>query len=107
MVIPAPLDTSLSIDDSSWGFLDFMKPIQQMGHLLAANFETLIYIGMAFWATGYLNEHYPKSWSWANVTYPLGLILILRSWYVLFRSLMKSQKADENQKKESSDEKNP
>jgi len=83
-----------------------MKPIHQMGHLLAANFETLVYIGMAFWATGYLNEHYPKSWSWANVTYPLGLLLILRSWYVLFRSLMKSQKEGEKPKKESADEKN-
>jgi hypothetical protein len=85
-----------------------MKPIHQMGHLLAANFETLIYIGMAFWATGYLNENYPKSWSWANVTYPLGLILIIRSWYVLFRSLMKSQKAGEKPTKEPTDvEKNP
>jgi hypothetical protein len=83
-----------------------MKPIHQMGHLLAANFETLIYIVMAFWATGYLNEHYAQSWSWANVTYPLGLLLILRSWYVLFRSLMKSQKEGEKPKKESMDEKN-
>ncbi len=83
-----------------------MKPIHQMGHLLAANFETLIYIGMAFWAAGYFNEHYPQNWSWANVTYPLGLLLILRSWYGLFRSLMKSQKDNEKQKKESADEKN-
>jgi hypothetical protein len=81
-----------------------MKAIHQMGHLLAANFETLIYIGMAWWASGYLNEIYPRSWSWSNVTYPLGLILILRSWYVLFRSLMKAQKAGETDKKESSDE---
>jgi hypothetical protein len=83
-----------------------MKPIHQMGHLLAVNFETLVYIGVAFWATGYLNEHYPQSWTWSNVTYPLALILIGRSWYVLFRSLMKAQKEGETPKKESSDEKN-
>jgi hypothetical protein len=84
-----------------------MKPIQQMGHLLAANFETLLYIGAAWWAARYLNENYPKGFDWANVTYVLGLILILRSWYVVFHSLMKAQKASTTDKKESSDEKNP
>jgi hypothetical protein len=81
-----------------------MKAIHQMGHLLAANFETLIYIGMAWWAADYLNESYPRSWSWANVTYPLGLLLILRSWYVLFRSLMKAQKTDEQAKRDTGNE---
>ncbi|HYX35048.1 MAG TPA: hypothetical protein VE954_18275 [Oligoflexus sp.] len=84
-----------------------MKPIQQMGHLLAANFETLLYIGVAWWAARYLNENYPKGFDWAIVTYVLGLILILRSWYVVFRSLMSAQKAGATEKKEPSDEKNP
>jgi hypothetical protein len=83
-----------------------MKPVQQMGYLLAANFETLIYIVMAWWGARYLNEHYPKSFDWALVTYVLGLLLILRSWYLVFRSLIKAQKGQDTEKKESSDEKN-
>lgn len=84
-----------------------MKPAQQMGLLLAANFETVIYVFMAWWAAGYLNEHYPQGFNWSLVTYVLGLLMILRSWYVVFRSLMKAQKSPVPDTKESKDEKNP
>ncbi len=84
-----------------------MKAVQQMAHLLAANFETLFYIGMAWWSARYLNEQYPLGFNWAIVTYVFGLILILRSWYVVFHSLMKAQKSAVSEKEESSDEKHP
>jgi hypothetical protein len=78
-----------------------MKPLQQMGLLLAANFETLIYVIMAWWSARYLNEQFPRSFDWAIVTYVLGLLMILRSWYVLFRSLTKAQKGQNAEKKDS------
>jgi len=81
-----------------------MKAIHQMGHLLAANFETLLYIGAAWWAARYLNENYPRDFDWSVVTYVFGLILILRSWYLVFRSLMKAQKKPDGDNKEASHE---
>ncbi|MCX6130839.1 MAG: hypothetical protein NTX25_17505 [Proteobacteria bacterium] len=76
-----------------------MKPLQQMAHLLAVNFETLIYIGMAWWSGRYLNENYPQNFSWTLVTYAFGLLLILRSWYLVFRSLIRHQKDDDRENK--------
>lgn len=69
-----------------------MKNFQNFGLVLAANFETIVYMGLAWFMAGYLNENYPKDFDWAKVTYVLGLILIGRSWYVVFRVLIRSQK---------------
>lgn len=77
-----------------------MKPLQQMSHVLAANFETVVYVFAAYQGTKYLNEHYPQSFPWTYVTYSLALLMILRSWYVVFRSLLRDQKRDEQKEKE-------
>ncbi len=58
---------------------------------MAANFETIVYMGLAWFFAGYLNTNYPQDYDWAKVTYVLGLILIARSWYVVFRVLIRSQ----------------
>ena len=62
--------------------------------LMGANFESVAYL-LAAWQVGdWLNENYPKDFNWSLVTYLLSLLLIARSWYVIFRVMIKSQKED-------------
>jgi hypothetical protein len=59
--------------------------------VVSANFETLAYIGASWYVGKYLNESYPRDFNWHSVTYLLGLLMIGRSWYVVFRFLIRSQ----------------
>ncbi|RYZ59817.1 MAG: hypothetical protein EOP07_02835 [Proteobacteria bacterium] len=72
-----------------------MKQFHKFGLVMAANFEAVAAMVAAYWSAKYLNEHYPKGFDWANLTYVLGLLLIARSWYVVLRTLIRDQKAAE------------
>jgi len=62
-----------------------------LGYLLAANFETVA-IFLLSWKIGqYLNTHFPQNFNWQVVCIILGLAVIIHSWVVLFRSLMRDQ----------------
>ena len=69
-----------------------MKQYRIFALVLSANFETLAYMGGAWYLGSYLNERYPQNHDWFKLTCILGLLLIGRSWYVVFRLLMQSQK---------------
>ncbi len=72
-----------------------MKQFHKFGLVMGANFEAVALMAAAFYSAKWLNEHYPKDYDWASVTYVLGLLLIARSWYVVLRVLMRDQKASE------------
>jgi len=72
-----------------------MKQFHKFGLVMGANFEAVAAMVVAHYAAGYLNEHYPKDFDWATVTYVLGLLLIARSWYVVLRILIKDQKTSD------------
>lgn len=69
-----------------------MTNYRNFGLVLSANFETICYMGVGWYAADYLNTHYPRDYDWSKVTYVLALLLIVRSWYVVFRVLIRSQK---------------
>lgn len=72
-----------------------MKQLQKFGLVMNANFESIASMAVAFYAARWLNENHPKAFDWAAVTYVLGLLLIVRSWYVVLRVLIRDQKAPE------------
>ncbi len=72
-----------------------MKQLQKFGLVMGANFEAIAALFMAYYSAEWLNEHYPKDFNWSAVTYVLALLLILRSWYVMLRTLIRDQKASE------------
>lgn len=72
-----------------------MKQFHKFGLVMGANFEAIAAMAVAFYSAKWLNEHYPKSFDWASVTYVLGLLLIARSWYVVLRVLMRDQRTSE------------
>ena len=60
--------------------------------VMGANVETILYM-VAGWQLGlWLNENYPKNFDWSAVTYGFALLLIIRSWYVILRIIIKQQK---------------
>ena len=61
--------------------------------LMGANFESVAYLLAAWQGSEWLNENYPKDFSWSMMTYLLALILIARSWYVIFRIMIRDQKS--------------
>ena len=80
-----------------------MKQFNKFGLVMGANFETVAAMFAAFYGAKWLNAHYPKGFDWAAVTHVLGLLLIVRSWYVVLRILIRDQKAsDDTSEKESS-----
>ena len=72
-----------------------MKQLHKFGLVMGANFETVAAVVIAYYAAGYLNDKYPKDFNWSSVTYVLALLLIVRSWYVMLRVLVRDQKATE------------
>ena len=70
-----------------------MKQFYKFGLVMGANFEAIAAMTAAYYSAIWLNEHYPKNFDWATVTYILGLLLIARSWYVVLRVLIRDQKA--------------
>ncbi|WP_132314449.1 hypothetical protein [Pseudobacteriovorax antillogorgiicola] len=65
--------------------------------VVGANFESITYIIAAWFAGDWLDENYPRDFTWSIVTYLLGLILIIRSWYVMFRIMIRAQNRDKNE----------
>ncbi len=56
---------------------------------MAVNMETVILMLAGWWVGGWLNTNYPKDFTWIVVTFPIAAVLVVHSWYVLFRSLMR------------------
>ena len=81
-----------------------MKGFRAFGLVMAANFEAIIYMALAWWAGRALNEAYPRNFDWSRVTYVFGLLLIARSWYVVFRLMIRSQQSSDQEKDRSSHE---
>ena len=70
-----------------------MKQLHKFGLVMGVNFETITAMVVAYYAADYLNDRYPKDFNWSSVTYVLALLLIIRSWYVMLRVLIRDQKA--------------
>lgn len=65
---------------------------QKFGMVMGASTETVAFMFAAKWGSDWLNEHYPKEFNWLAVTSLLALILIMHSWYLMFRSLIRSER---------------
>lgn len=69
-----------------------MNQFRKFAYVMGANFETVMWIVAAHFGANWLNENYPKSFDWSNVTYLFALLLICRSWYVIIRMLIRDQR---------------
>jgi len=67
---------------------------RKFGLVMSACVETLIFMFVAKWGGDWLDTHYPQNFSWFAVTSLLALILIVHSWYVILRVLIRDDRKD-------------
>ena len=74
---------------------------QVLAYLMAVNMETVVLMLAGWWAAGWLNEHFHKDFNWMVVTFPIAALLVLHSWFVLFRTVLntKSELPDDSMRK--------
>ena len=78
-------------NDSQWKLLSY---------LLAANTEAVALLLGAWWLGNSLNEWSPMDFSWSLVTFVGAGVVIAHSWYLIFRTVFRSQsRAEEVNKK--------
>lgn len=74
------------------------KPVlRAFGYFMAANFQAVILIGVAFKLVSYLEEHYPVAQlRWAYLVWPACVLIIGHSYFLIMRQILK---AEEKRKK--------
>lgn len=76
-----------------------MKMTKAFGYLLAANFEAVALMIAAWFGADYLNTVLPQSFSWVPVTFTIAGLVIMHSWYVIFKTLLRLDREQRMNKK--------
>lgn len=65
---------------------------RKFGLVMSACVETVVFMFAAKLGGDWLNNSFPKSFNWFGVTSLLALIMIVHSWYVILRILVRDEK---------------
>jgi ABC-type molybdate transport system substrate-binding protein len=60
--------------------------------VMSANFEAIAVFISAWYLSQYLQEHYQISKRSESIIYVVALLLICRSWFAMFKQLIKHEK---------------
>ncbi|MFW7378308.1 MAG: hypothetical protein ACOH5I_05845 [Oligoflexus sp.] len=72
---------------------------RKFGLVMSACVETIVFMLAAKWGSDWLDSNYPQSFDWFPILSLLALILIVHSWYVIFRTLIREdQKSSQDTK---------
>jgi hypothetical protein len=63
---------------------------------IAAQFQALGVLALAWLSGEWLNENYPKGFNWYLVTFLVAVVVIGQTFYVMLRHFMKSDSSLEN-----------
>lgn len=77
---------------------------RKFGLVMSACVETVVFMFAAKWSGDWLDGRYPRSYSWFGITSLLALIMIVHSWYVILRILIRDERAEISTKKEGNSE---
>lgn len=69
-----------------------------LGAVLAINTQVAAIIAAGFWGEAYLEQNWPQTFKWVNIMVPLALLGVLQSYYVMFRYLVRLEKAGREKK---------
>lgn len=58
---------------------------------IAAQFQALGILGLAWWAGEWLNENHQVSFNWYLLTFPMAVLMIAQTFYVLIRHFMRGE----------------
>lgn len=76
-----------------------------ISYLIAAQFQAIGLLLISWWAGEWLNEKYPKDFSWYVVTIPIGVVGMLHSFYVVIRYTMMMDKKNSKKSEEEGEKK--
>ena len=60
-----------------------------LSYLIAAQFQAIGLILAAWWLGEWLNDHHPVSFNWYAVTFPVAVVGVGQSFYVVIRHALK------------------
>jgi hypothetical protein len=62
---------------------------------IAAQFQALGMLGLAWYAGDWLNKNYPQNFNWYIITFLISIISIAQTFYVMLRHFMKTDSASQ------------
>lgn len=68
------------------------KMTRSLSYLIAAQVQAITLILAAWIAGDWLNERYPKDFNWYAVTFPIGILAVAQSFYVIIRRVIQMGK---------------
>ncbi len=70
-----------------------MSPIAKaLSTLIAAHIQAVGLVFAAWYAGEWLNASYPRSFSWYTVTFPIAVLAIAQTFYVVIRYALRESK---------------
>lgn len=63
--------------------------------LIAAHVQAIGLVMLAWWAGSWLNENHPTGWNWYAITFPVAVIAVIQTFYVVIRHAMSEDKRKE------------
>ena len=61
-------------------------------YFMAANFQAVLLIGFAFKLVEFLDQKYPQSFAWAFLVWPICVLVIAHSYYLMARQVVQLDK---------------
>lgn len=74
------------------------KTTRALSYLIAAQIQAITLIIAAWLGGDWLNQHYPRGFNWYVVTFTVGMLAVVQSFYVIVRQALRSDK-DSSKKK--------
>lgn len=70
------------------------KGLRGFALLMAANIEAVSLIFGAWYVGQWLNKSYPGPFNWMIVCFGAVIIVIARSWYMMFKTILRIYRGD-------------
>ena len=68
-----------------------------LSYLISAQFQALGLIFAAWWVGDWLNSNHPRDFSWYVVTFPVGILAIGQSFFLIIRQVMRMDKKNKKE----------
>ncbi len=72
------------------------KSAKAFSYLISAQVQAVTLILMAFWVGDWLNDNYQKDFNWYVVTFPISILAIVQTFYMVIKAALN---LDKNSKK--------
>lgn len=72
--------------------------VKAFAYFLAANTQAVAFILAAYFFVPILEEHYPQSFSWGYIIWPLCIVAVSHTYYVVMRRLLQIERDMKNKK---------